>query len=202
MRHVRGIRRLPLGRGLSAGRSSRLGRRAASVCDLARRILRQTCLHTQLLGNLGDHLRRVVGSEDRRLRGQVVGRNSLRCLVDDDEILTRFRMQAVEDGGELEIVRWRKPVEAEVVATLDVGFALRDFSVGMRGVGKSFIRSAPVRRSSARARRQPGGHHRDEQVASQSPSRRMFDHLVDLELVVPCARLQEEVVRQVLDQIP
>ncbi len=29
----------------------------------------------------------------------------------------------------------------------------------------------------------------------------MLDHLPDLELVVPCSRLQEEVVRQIFDEI-
>ena len=41
----------------------------------------------------------------------------------------------------------------------------------------------------------------DEQVAGQRAGGRVVDHLVDLELVVARAGLEEEVVRQVLDQV-
>ena len=40
-----------------------------------------------------------------------------------------------------------------------------------------------------------------QQVAGQRPGRRVVDHLVDLELVVAGAGLEEEVVGQVLDQV-
>jgi hypothetical protein len=40
-----------------------------------------------------------------------------------------------------------------------------------------------------------------EQVARQRARRRMLDHLVDLELVVARAGLEEEVVREVLDEV-
>ena len=41
----------------------------------------------------------------------------------------------------------------------------------------------------------------DEQVAGQRPRRGMVDHLVDLELVVARAGLEEEVVGEVLDEV-
>ena len=41
----------------------------------------------------------------------------------------------------------------------------------------------------------------DEQVAGQRAGRRVVDHLVDLELVVARAGLEEEVVREVLDEV-
>ena len=40
-----------------------------------------------------------------------------------------------------------------------------------------------------------------EQVAGERPRGGMLDHLVDLELVVPRAGLEEEVVREILDQV-
>ena len=40
-----------------------------------------------------------------------------------------------------------------------------------------------------------------EEVAGQRSSRRMFDHLVNLQLVVPGSGFKEEVVREILDQI-
>jgi len=40
--------------------------------DLAGRILRKSGLHAQLLRDLGDLFGRVVGSEDRRLRRQIM----------------------------------------------------------------------------------------------------------------------------------
>lgn len=42
----------------------------------------------------------------------------------------------------------------------------------------------------------------DEEVAGERPCCRVVDHLVDLELVVACARLEEEVVGQIPDQVP
>jgi hypothetical protein len=41
----------------------------------------------------------------------------------------------------------------------------------------------------------------DEQVARERARRRVVDHLVNLELVVARAGLEEEVVREVLDQV-
>jgi hypothetical protein len=41
----------------------------------------------------------------------------------------------------------------------------------------------------------------DEQVARQCPGGRVLHHLVDLEFVVAGAGLEEEVVRQILDQV-
>ena len=41
----------------------------------------------------------------------------------------------------------------------------------------------------------------DEQVAGQRARGRMLDHLVDLELAVAGAGLEEEVVRQILDEV-
>ena len=41
----------------------------------------------------------------------------------------------------------------------------------------------------------------NEQEAGQRTRRRVLDHLVDLELAVPRAGLEEEVVRQVLDEV-
>jgi hypothetical protein len=41
----------------------------------------------------------------------------------------------------------------------------------------------------------------NEQVARQRPGRGVLDHLVHLELVVPRAGLEEEVVRQILDEV-
>ena len=40
-----------------------------------------------------------------------------------------------------------------------------------------------------------------EQVAGERASGRVLDHLVDLQLVVPRAGLEEEVVREVLDEV-
>jgi hypothetical protein len=41
----------------------------------------------------------------------------------------------------------------------------------------------------------------DEQVPGQGARCRMLDHLVDLQLVVAGARLEEEVVGQILDKV-
>jgi hypothetical protein len=41
----------------------------------------------------------------------------------------------------------------------------------------------------------------DEEVAGEGARGRVLDHLVHVQLVVPGARLEEEVVREVLDQV-
>ena len=88
-----------------------------------------------------------------------------------------------------------------MVAALDVRLALRDL-----------VRRDPRRREQLRQVRAGEVLERPrvgdlvhaaahEQVAGQRPRRRVLDHLVDLQLVVARAGLEEEVVRQVLDQV-
>ena len=94
---------------------------------------------------------RVVGREDRRLRGQIARWHALGRLVEDDEILAGLRIRPVEDGGEHLVVARREAVETEMVPARDVGPALGIWSVGIRGAGNIFISCAPVRCSIARA---------------------------------------------------
>ena len=74
-------------------------------------------------------------------------------------------------------------------------------SVGIRGAGNSFIRFGA---GQVLERARVGDlvdAAADEQEAGQRACGRMLDHLVDLQLPVPRAGLEEEVVRQVLDQV-
>ena len=94
-----------------------------------------------------------------------------------------------------------RTVEPQVVATLDVRLAFRDLlrrdprcrkELHQVGAGQALERPRIGDLVDAAA---------DEQEAGQCARRRMLDHLVDLELPVPGAGLEEEVVRQVLDEI-
>ena len=88
-----------------------------------------------------------------------------------------------------------------MVAALDVRLALGDLvrrdprrREHLREVGAGQVLDGPRVRDLVHAAA-------DEQVAGQRPRGRVLDHLVDLELVVPRARLEEEVVREVLDEV-
>jgi hypothetical protein len=88
-----------------------------------------------------------------------------------------------------------------VVSTLDVGPALRDL-LGGDPRGREHLRQIgagqPLDRAGVRDLVDATA---DEQVAGQCARGGMLHHLVHLELVVPCARLEEEVVRQVLYEV-
>ena len=76
------------------------------------------------------------------------------------------------------------------------------FSVGIRGVGKQLhqVGAGQIARMALRVGDLVHSA-ADEEVAGESARGRVLDHLVDLQLVVPRSRLQEEVVRQVLDEV-
>ena len=89
-----------------------------------------------------------------------------------------------------------------MVAALDVRLALRDL-VGRDPRGREHLRQVGTGQVLERARVCDLVHApAHEQVAGERPGGRVLDHLVDLQLVVPGARLEEEVVCQVLDQVP
>ena len=132
--------------------SCALGVRAAvlvgdDACDL----VRQAGGLAQLLGDLRDLLGRVVGREDVLLGREVVRREALGGLVDDDEVLARLGVGAVQDGDDLAVVFGPEAVDLEVLALFDVRLASGILAVGIRGDGNSLPRSAPVSFSSARA---------------------------------------------------
>ncbi len=153
--------------------------------------------------DLRDQLRLGTGREDRRLAREVERRGALgMTLLGDHEFLAGLRMRAVEHGGDLLEVVLGEAVELQVLAALDVRLALRDLvgrdprrgeQLRQVGAGEVLERACVGDLMHATA---------DEQVAGQRAGRRMVDHLVDLELVVARAGLEEEVVRQILDQVP
>jgi hypothetical protein len=122
-------------------------------------------------------------------------------LLGDDEVLTGLGMRAVEDGAGLRERVLREPVQLEVLARLDVRPALRDL-VGRDPRRREELHQVGPGQPLQRPR---VGHLVDaaahEQVARERSRGRVLDHLVHLELVVPRSRLEEEVVRQILDQV-
>jgi hypothetical protein len=91
-------------------------------------------------------------------------------------------MRAVEDRSDLLKVTRREAIQLEVLAALDVGLALGDL------VGRDAGRREQLHQVRAGEVLQRAGG-------------RMVDHLIDLELVVARAGLQEEVVNEILDQV-
>src|SRR5215204_7270447 len=177
-----------------------LGRRV-QIRHEPRRLLRQARLLSKPLGDLGDLLGRVVGREDRRLRRKVARRNALGSLLEDLERLAGLGVRPVEDRRQLPIVLEREAVQAQMVAALDVRPALRDL-VRRDPRRREHLREIGSRQVLDRTRiRDLVDPATDEQVPGQRTSGRVLDHLVDLELVVPGARLEEEVVREVLDEV-
>jgi hypothetical protein len=102
-------------------------------------------------GDLRDLLGRVVEREDALLGGEVERREALGRVVDDHEFVARLGVRPVEDRRELLVVARREAVELGVLAALDVRLRLGDLVGRDPREGKSFIRSAPVRFSTARA---------------------------------------------------
>ncbi len=80
-----------------------------------------------------------------------MGRHSLRCLVDDDQILPCLWVGAVEARRELEIVRRREAVETQVIAALDVRLALGDLLRRDRRGGEELGQVGASEESSPRA---------------------------------------------------
>jgi hypothetical protein len=104
-------------------------------------------------------------------------------------------------GGELLVVARREAVELGVLAALDVRLGLGDLvgrdprggeQLHQVGAGEVLHRAGVGDLVDAAA---------DEQVAGQRAGRRVVAHLVDLELVVARAGLEEEVVHEVLDEV-
>src|SRR5688572_12141226 len=127
--------------------------------------------------------------------------HSLWSLVDHDEILTGLRMGTVEDSTQLQIVGRREPVQAKVIAALDVRLAVRDL---LRRNARCREHLHQVRAGQALDRsriRDLVDASTNEQVPRQRSRRRVLDHLPDLELVIARSGLQEEVVRQVFDKV-
>ena len=110
-------------------------------------------------------------------------------------------MRPLEHGRELEIVARGEAVELQVLAALDVRLALRDLvrrdprsreHLHQVGSGEKLDRACVGDLVDAATH---------EQEARERPRGRMLDHLVDLQLPVPGARLEEEVVGQVFDEV-
>ena len=122
-------------------------------------------------------------------------------LLGDLEVLAGLGVRPVEHGRDLLEVLRREAVELEVLAALDVRLALGDL-VGRdprRGEELHELRAGQVLQRAGVGDLMHAA--ADQQVAGQRACRRVVDHLVDLELVVARAGLEEEVVRQVLDEV-
>jgi hypothetical protein len=168
----------------------------------ARGLLRQARGLTQLGRDLGNLVRLGAGCEARRLSGQVVRRRALGLrLLGDLDVLAGLGVRPVEHRSDLAEVLRREAVELEVLAALDVRLALGDLlrrdprrgeELHELGPGEPLERPRVGDLMDAAA---------NQEVAGQRPRSGVVDHLVDLQLVVARARLEEEVVRQVLDQV-
>ncbi len=119
----------------------------------------------------------------------------------DRQLLAGLRVRPVEDGDDLLVVVRREAVELRVQAGVEVRLALGDL-VGRDPRRREHLRQVGAGQLLERPRVGDLVHAAaDEQVAGQRARRRVVDHLVDLQLVVARAGLEEEVVRQVLDQV-
>ena len=110
-------------------------------------------------------------------------------------------MQPVEDRRQLVEVVLRQAVQLQMLAALDVRPALGDL-VGRnprRGEELHQVRAGQVLERTRVGDLVDAAPH--EQVAGQRARGRVIDHLVDLQLVVAGPGLEEEVVRQVLDEV-
>ena len=143
----------------------------------------------------------VVRGEHIRLGGRFGPREPVRRGVLDPELLAGLGVLALEDGGDLLVVLGREPIERQVQALLEVRATLGNL------LGRDPRRREPLRQVDPgeqleRARIRDLVHAAaHQQVAGQRACRGMLDQLVDLELAVACAGLEEVVVREVLDEV-
>jgi hypothetical protein len=110
-------------------------------------------------------------------------------------------VRAAEHRGDLAIRLLREPIQLQVLTAIEVRPALRDLvgrdprrreELHQLGTGEPLERPGVGDLMHAAA---------NEQIAGQRAGGRVSDHLVDLELVVPGPGLEEEVVREILDEV-